>query len=120
MIEMIPGLPDNVLGLTAIGKVTGEDYESVIVPAIEDKLKRHDKLRMVYHCGPQMEGFTAAAVWDDAKVGLKHLTQWDKIAVVSDEKWILNSVKVFGFLMPCEVQVFENDRLEEAKSWTTS
>lgn len=64
---------------------------------------------MVYHCGPQMEGFTAAAVWDDAKVGLKHLTHWDKIAVVSDEKWILNSVKVF-----------ENDRLEEAKSWTTS
>ena len=32
MVEKIPGLPDNVLGFTAKGTVTADDYESVIIP----------------------------------------------------------------------------------------
>ena len=74
MVELIADVPDNTIAIRAEGKVTGHDYEKVIIPLIEEKLGRHEKLRALYHCGPEMEGFDAAAVWDDAKVGLKHLT----------------------------------------------
>ena len=36
MIEKIPHLPDNVLGFTAKGTVTVNDYESIIIPAVEE------------------------------------------------------------------------------------
>ena len=52
MVELIPGLPDNVLGFKAVGKITGEDYETVVIPEIESRLATHDKLRAVYECGP--------------------------------------------------------------------
>ena len=117
MIELIEGLPDNVIGFAAKGKITGDDYEEVVIPAIEDHLARHDKVRLLYHCGPEMTGFDWSAAWDDAKVGLKHMTHWERIAVVTDESWIGNSVRVFGFMMPGHIEVYPNADLDRAKAW---
>ena len=119
MIELMSDLPDNVLGMTAHGKVTGEDYENVVIPALEARLAKHEKLRLVYHCGDEFEGYDAAAMWDDAKVGLKHLTAWDKIAVVSDVDWIRTMSKTFGFVMPGQVKVFANAELDAARAWAS-
>jgi hypothetical protein len=50
-------LLDNVLGVTAEGKITGSDYERVLIPAVESKFKSHQKLRMIYHLGHSFAGF---------------------------------------------------------------
>jgi hypothetical protein len=42
MIETMTGFPDGVPGFDATGKVTGKDYETVLVPAVEDMLSRLD------------------------------------------------------------------------------
>ena len=57
MIEILPGYPDNILAITASNNVTGDDYESVIIPAIEAKVKSHGKIRMLYNLGPEFTGF---------------------------------------------------------------
>jgi len=36
-------------------------------------------------------------MWDDAKLGLKHLASWEKAVVVSDVERVRAAVKVFGF-----------------------
>ena len=117
MIEIIENLPENVIGFTAKGKVTGEDYENVLVPAVEEKLKKHGKIRLIYHLGDDFESFEAHALWEDAKVGLSHLTSWEKIAVITDKEWIKGATKVFGFLMNCEVKNFNDNQLQEAIEW---
>lgn len=117
MIELIPDLPPGVLGLTASGQVTAEDYETVVIPAVEAALKAHDKIRLLYHIGPEWTGFTAGAMWDDAKVGLAHRAAWEKVAVVTDVPWIHAGVKYFGFTIPGEVRLFGNEALGEAKEW---
>ena len=53
MLKLLEGLPDNVLGVSAEGKITGTDYETVLIPAIEKKLKEHKKIRMVYQARKQ-------------------------------------------------------------------
>ena len=73
MIEMLSDLPDNVLGVEAKGEVTGGDYEQVLVPEIEERLARHDKIRLVYVLGEEFDGYSAGAMWDDTKVGMEHL-----------------------------------------------
>jgi hypothetical protein len=117
MIERILDLPDNVLGLTAVGEVTGADYESVIIPAVKDMLKHQQKIRLLYHIGEEFYGFDAKAMWDDAKVGLQHLTAWERIAVVTNVEWIRTAIKVFGFIMPGQVRCFSNWELAEARQW---
>jgi hypothetical protein len=119
MIEMMTGLPDNVIGFTATGKVTAADYEDIIVPAVEEALERHDKLRLLYHLGPEFDGYEAGALWEDTKVGLSHLARWQRIALVADIDWIRMAVKAFGFAMPGEVRVFHNAELDAARAWLT-
>ncbi len=117
MIEMIPGLPDNVLGFSAKGRVTAEDYETVIIPAVEEQFSHQNKLRLLYHIGKESAGFEAAAMWDDTKLGMKHITGWERIAIVTDIEWMRISIKVFGFGIPGEIRVFHNDELADAVRW---
>lgn len=117
MIERIADLPDHVLGFTASGEVTESDYRTVLVPALEEKLSQARRVRLLYVLGDAFEGYTGGAAWEDAKVGLKHLTGFDRVAVVTDVDWVRNTVRAFGFVMPSEVRVFGNDRLDEARAW---
>jgi SpoIIAA-like len=120
MLERILGLPDNVLGFEAKGVVTGLDYESVLIPAVEEMLTRYEKIRFLYHLGNEFSGFDAMAMWDDAKVGLKHLAAWERVAVVTDVKWLLTAMKIFGFVIPAQVRVFGNGEIAEARQWVSS
>ncbi|MEO8009475.1 MAG: STAS/SEC14 domain-containing protein [Betaproteobacteria bacterium] len=119
MVEQIPDLPDNVLGFTAKGKVTAKDYESVIIPAVEAFFSRQPKGRFLYHLGDDFSGFEATAIWDDTKLGLKHLTDWERMAVVSDVEWIRGAIQVFGLMMPGQVRVFHIREFAEAKRWVS-
>ena len=117
MIEPIPGLPANALGFKAKGKVTAKDYEEVLIPAVEALFRSHDKVRFLYQLGADFTGFEAAAAWDDTKLGLKHLTGWERMAVVSDVEWIRVVIKAFGLVLPGHVRVFHDRELAEAVRW---
>ena len=117
MLKIMNDLPANVLGVSAEGKITGTDYETILIPVLEEKLKAHKKIRMIYRLGDDFSGFDMGAMLDDAKVGLKHLSAWDRIALVSDHETINSFAKFFGHLMTCELRIFKNDELEAAKKW---
>jgi hypothetical protein len=69
MLELLDDLPDNAIGVRAIGDVEGDDYEDVLVPAIEDRLSRHDKVRLLYLLGPEFTGYEGGGIREDAKLG---------------------------------------------------
>jgi len=117
MIEPIKGLPDNVVGMKISGTVKGEDYEKVLIPAVEEKLKQYDKIRFLYLIDKDFDRYEFKAMIDDAKVGLGHFFAWERIAVVTDVEWISQGVKAFGFAMPAKVKVFPTDKLQDAKAW---
>ena len=117
MLKLMNHLPANVLGVSAEGKITGTDYETVLIPALEEKLKANKKIRMLYQLGNNYTGFEMSAMLDDAKMGMKHLSAWDRIALVSDHETINSFAKFFGYLMTCELRIFKNAELEEAKKW---
>jgi hypothetical protein len=117
MLETLDGLPDQVLGLSARGEVTAEDYRRVLVPAVESKLRKHKKLRLLYVLGRDFSGFSGGAAWEDAKVGMRHFSSFERVAVVSDTDWVRRMVRAFGFVVPGEVRVYGVDGADEARSW---
>lgn len=104
-----------MIAYEARGKVTAADYETILIPAVEQALKEHDKVRLLYHLGDAFSGFEAEALWDDAKVGLRHLTSWERIAVVTDVAWIRSAATAWGATMPGQVRIFTNAELSAAK-----
>lgn len=119
MIELMTDLPDRVLGLKATGEVSAQDYRTVLVPALEEKLTKYNRVRLLYVLGDDFKGYSGGAAWEDAKVGMKHLTSFERVAVVTDIDWVENTIKAFGFVLPGEVRVFDDDDLEEARQWVS-
>jgi hypothetical protein len=117
MIERLEDVPEGVVGLRASGEVTGEDYRDVLVPLLEEALAQGGA-RLLYVMDEHTT-FKAGALFADAKFGLGHLRGWEKLAVVSDVDWLENSIKAFGWMMPGEVKVFDDDNLDDAKQWLT-
>jgi hypothetical protein len=116
MITMRTDLPDSVLGADASGTVTGADYETVLVPAIETFLQTHDEVRALIVLGPEFERFEGGAMWDDARLGLRKIG-WKRLAVVTDHGQIRSLINTFKFMIPGKVKTFELSQLDEAKAW---
>ena len=83
MIELMHGLPDGVVGIEAVGKITSDDYAAVS-PAIEEALAAHEKIRLIHVLGERFTGFTAGGMWEDGRFGLSHTFSFERIAVVTD------------------------------------
>lgn len=120
MIEILTDLPEGVIGAEASGTVTGDDYESVLMPAVLDATADGKKARFLLVFGEDFEGYDAQAAKDDAKLGAHHWSDFERIAFVSDHTVYRSLVKGFGFLMPGEVRVFPLADLESATSWLGS
>ena len=118
MIEFISGFPDDVVAVTAKGRVTRRDYESVLIPAVDGACRRHGKVSLYYEIGPQFSGIDAAAAWEDFKVGVEHWRSWERIAIVTEVEWIRQMIRAFGFLLPGRVKVFPIAQAAEAREWT--
>ena len=97
--------------------MTGEDYEEVLILAVERQLERHAKIRLLCVLGSEFGGYSAAAMWDDAKIGMEHPFSWERIAVATDNDGYRRLIKGFGFMVPGKVRLFDVADLDAARAW---
>ena len=99
MIEVLKEFPDNVAAFACRGRLTKADYETVLIPAIEDKLKRHKKLRAYTEIAPDFAaGIELGAFWEDTKFGFSHLFNWERGALVTDVEWMKHAANIIPSL----------------------
>lgn len=120
MLARIDDIPAELTGLRATGTVSREDYEDVVIPLLEEARHEGRRLRVLFHFGPEFEGFTAAAAWADLKVGWRYLRLFERCAVLSDHNGIRTSARTVGAILPCPVRVFGNGERQEAVEWLCS
>ena len=113
MLELIEGLPKNVVGIAVSGRLTMQDCEGVLVPAMQKSLKRHDKIRLYYELNSRFPG----AAWDELDFGLEHASRCERVAIVTDIGWVRLTVKALRFLIPSEIRVFATDQADEGRAW---
>lgn len=117
MIEVLEESQGRILGVRARGKVTDQDYKEILVPRLEAIIKEFGQARLLFFMGEDFAGYTAGAMWDDARFGLRHKDDFDKVAVVGGVKWIEWAVKLFARLMKGEVKTYSPEQLAEAWAW---
>ena len=69
MIRPISDMPAGVLGFEAVGDIETDDYANVMVPAVEEAIEQHGKVRIVYMLGPEFEEYEAGAKWEGRQAG---------------------------------------------------
>ena len=119
MIEIIKGLSPAVAGFRAIGRVTREDYENVLMPEVDRISKAHEKINFLLILDTEVSNYSLGAWVDDALVGLKHLFKWHRVAIISDQKLVKKITDVFGHLVPGEYKGFLKEDTGSAIKWVS-
>jgi hypothetical protein len=123
MIELLADMPPHTIGVRASGTLTRQDYHDTLIPAVRGALEQ-GRLNVVFVTDPDFSGLDTGALWEDAKaagsIGLGHLSDWGRVAVVTDKDWIRHATSAFGWLSPGEMKLFEPDELDAARAWVAA
>ena len=120
MIERIEDVPPAIDAVRAVGKITREDYDAVVLPLVDAAAREGRRLRILCEVGPDFHGLTPSAAWEDVKIGLRAWRLIEGCAVVSDIGWIREASRFASFLMPCPVRVFGQRDRDSAVGWLGS
>ena len=103
------------LSLKAAGKLTHEDYQK-INPMIDSALQGVEDAKIkAFIDASELEGWELRAAWDDFKLGLKHGSEFEKIAIFGNKKWQEYSAKIGSWFISGEIKYFED--ADEALNW---
>jgi hypothetical protein len=115
MIETIETGSPKVLGLKLCGTLHDEDYK-LFVPKMETILDAEGKIRLFVQFD-DFHGWDLHAAWDDLKFGLRHYSDFERIAMVGDrrwEKWMSSFCKPFT---RAKVMYFDKADVDAAWKW---
>lgn len=103
------------LSLKATGKLTHQDYQ-VITPMIDAALKgvSTPKIKALFDV-TEMQGWELRAAWDDFKLGLKHGSEFEKIAIYGNKDWQAIISNIGSWFISGEIEYFENE--QQALAW---
>jgi len=119
MLRFINDLPDHVVGILATGEVDKGDYERVLIPHMEELVKRQGEINYLLVLETDVRNFTAAAWWEDFKLGLKNFTKWKKVAIVTDQasvEWFSDAASHF---IPGKSRGYKLTELPDAIAWVS-
>ena len=118
MIEQIKELPPNMVGFRTTGEVIKEDFETV-TEVVKNLVDRIGKLNYLLIIDNDLSDFTAGAWSQDALLGIKNLTKWNRAAIVSDYEGVKKFTDAFSVITPGEFKGFSKNKYEEAIIWTS-
>lgn len=118
MIVQIPELPDTMVGFRADGEVTKDDFE-IVKHQVASLVEKTGKLNYLLFLDNSPADFTAGAWLQDALLGIKHITKWNRAAIITDSDTVINFTDVFSKLMPGEFRGYHKADYNEAVNWVS-
>lgn len=104
MFELLPESDGRFLAIKAHGRLTDADYKAFL-PKLEAIIAEHGPLRALFDL-TEFKGWTAHAAWDDFSFGMRHRRDFERIALVGDQRWEPLAARMADALLPCEVHHF--------------
>lgn len=110
MIKILERSQGNVIGVEASGKITAEDIEAAIIP-FEEAIEKYGKINWLF-VWKDFKGTTLKAMYEDMMWLLRHLKNFDRMAVVGEKKWQELLIKADGMIFG--EKYFDISQLEDA------
>jgi len=118
MIQKINDVPANMVAFRASGEVTKDDFENVF-PEVEAVVERTGKLNYLLELENSPSDFTAGAWLQDALLGIKNITKWNRAAIVTDMESVRDFTDAFSKIMPGEFRGFPRSEFSHAVDWVS-
>jgi hypothetical protein len=118
MIEKISGLPENMVGFRSEGEVVKDDFD-LVMEEVKLLVEKTDKLNYLLFLDNSPADFTLGAWLQDALLGIKNITKWNRAAIVTDCQKVIDLTDVFSKIMPGTFRGFKKTEYLLAIDWTS-
>lgn len=120
MIQLLEEVRDDLVAFRISGSVDRHDYD-VMFPLLQERIRQHGKIR-VYAEVHEVADESLRALWEDIEIeiDMEHASDFSKVAVVGEEKWIdWINVMVRPFTT-AEVKYFDFSQVQPAWEWVNT
>lgn len=118
MITQIADLPQNMVGFRSEGEVTKEDFE-MVQAKVASLVEKTGKLNYMLFLDNSPKDFTFGAWMQDALLGIKNITKWNRAAIVTDIEGVIAFTDAFSKVMPGEFRGYKKAEYDEAVQWVS-
>ncbi len=117
-VEVEMDLVAGVMSVTVSGKLEKEDYET-FNKEFDSMLSVHDRIRLLVEL-KDFHGWTAGAAWEDTKMGVRHYSDIERLAIVGENKWQKGMTLFVKPFTRAEVRYFDASDAKAAHAWVTA
>lgn len=109
-------IADHVIRLVIDGEVKQSDIDQA-AKVMEDSLKEPGKLRLLMEV-KHLEGYDSITTFmKDTQKTFQHYTDFEKIAIVTEEKWLKGVASLSDLINPANIKQFSLSERELAEEW---
>lgn len=118
MINVIKNAPSNVAAFEAKGHVDASDFE-LVFDRVQEVINQHGELRYMLDLKTDVSNFTAGAWLKDLLLGIKHLTKWERCAIITNSEMIDQATQLMNTFAIGEFKVFDKKDFDKAMNWVS-
>ena len=105
----------DLIRIEATGTLTDDDYDRLI-PLVDERIERHRDVRIVVDM-VGLEGLTPGAAIEDARLGVRHAGDVERLAAIGDARWQAWVTRLAEPFVNADVRFFGADEREAALAW---
>ena len=117
MLERLTDVPPEIDGVRASGVLTRGEYDTVVLPLLEEAERAGRPLRVLCQVDDDYTGLTPPALWEDLRLGVRAIGRFAACAVVTDLAWLRTASRLAAFAVPYPVRVFGIGERHDAVAW---
>lgn len=115
MITILPETRGNIVAIRPLGRLSHADYQA-FEPKLDAVIEKAGAVRLLVDLG-EFEGWELQAAWDDFALGLRHIGDFERLALVGDRDWQGFAARISDVLMGCDVRSFKAREWDDAWVW---
>jgi len=119
MVKLLTDFPDHVAAYKARETVNKAEYEEVVTRRVNEVAEKYGVINFLVLLETDFDNYTFAAFIDYLKISFKHFRKWNRMAIVSDEKWVRKFYEVLSPVVPGEIRSYPINEFTVAKEWVS-
>lgn len=120
MIEILPSMPNNMVGFKATGEVTQDNFLNIVDPVVRELVSRTGELNYLMIIETPLKNWTMGAWLQDALLGVMEISKWNRVAIVSGSDFLNSFTDVFSIFVPGTFKGFAAEQFSEAVHWVST
>jgi hypothetical protein len=120
MVQLITDLPEHVAAYRASGAISKEEYDDVVIRRVEEVAAHFDQINFLVLLETGFDNYSLGAFMDYIKVSFEHFTQWNRMAIVTDEEVVRSGYHTLGHFVHGEIRTFPLSEYQIARDWVSA